>query len=54
MEHKNFDEKKSIITNALETLGKLGDENPKAAVFCAVEKFDSIALCAVVSQRCLN
>ena len=32
--------KKSIIFNAVETLGKMGYENPKVAVLCAVEKFN--------------
>jgi len=38
--YPDLDTKKGIITNAVETLGKMGYENPKVAVLCAVEKFN--------------
>ena len=36
----NLETKKGIIVNAVEAFGKMGYENPKVAVLCAVEKFN--------------
>ncbi|MDR2180849.1 MAG: phosphate butyryltransferase [Synergistaceae bacterium] len=38
--YPDLEMKKGIIVNALETLGKMGYENPKVAVLCAVEKLN--------------
>ena len=38
--YPDLEMKKSIIVNAVETLRKMGYENPKVAVLCAVEKYN--------------